>query len=440
MSVLTVSQLTGEIKKQLESRFTYVAVRGEVSNWKAQSSGHFYFTLKDKDAQISAVLFKGSASSLRQLPKEGDEVIIKGELGLYAPRGQYQLIARSLEFAGAGELLLRLQALKLQLQQKGWFESALKKKLPKFPQTIGVVTSPTGAVIQDILHILTRRLKNFHLILYPVRVQGEGAAEEIARAIEEIDRHQLADVLIVGRGGGSLEDLWAFNEEIVAHAIFNCSIPVVSAVGHETDFCIADFVADVRAPTPSAAAELVSVEKNALLMQLDKSRVRLSQSLYAHVRNQKKTFATLLKQPALASPASFLSPYYQKLDDAKENLENAMQKQLVKRKLLLNGIAKQTQLLSPIAKLATMRQSFGRYDRSLFQSIKQKIQRKTERLKQLSSHLQAIDPRHLLSKGYAIVFREKTGCVILSSNEVELEEKIRVQLGDGQLVAHVEKK
>ncbi|MES2121396.1 MAG: exodeoxyribonuclease VII large subunit, partial [Chlamydiota bacterium] len=237
--ILSVSELTNEIKKQIESRFPAVAVKGEISNLKEQSSGHIYFTLKDAGAQLSAVLFRGNARELSRLPKNGDQVVLRGEISLYTPRGQYQMIVRNLEYAGVGELLLKLHAMKAKLQGLGWFDASRKRPLPRFPKTIGVVTSPTGAVIQDIVQVLSRRNAGVHLILHPVKVQGEGAAEEIARAIEEFNRFHLADLLIVGRGGGSLEDLWAFNEECVARAIFQSKIPVISAVGHETDFSIA---------------------------------------------------------------------------------------------------------------------------------------------------------------------------------------------------------
>ena len=240
MKILSVTELTSAIKAVIEPSFQGIAVKGEISNFKLQSSGHLYFTLKDAGSQISAVLFKGNAACLNKMPKEGDQVVAKGEISLYAPRGQYQIIVRELQFLGLGDLLLKLQQLKEQLQMRGWFDPAHKKKLPKLPKRIGVVTSPTGAVIQDILQVLTRRFAGFHVILNPVKVQGEGAAQEIAQAISDFNRLKLADVLIVGRGGGSIEDLWAFNEEVVAKAIFESDIPIISAVGHETDFTIAD--------------------------------------------------------------------------------------------------------------------------------------------------------------------------------------------------------
>jgi exodeoxyribonuclease VII large subunit len=273
--ILSVSALTSAIKNQLESRFPALQVKGEISNLKEQASGHIYFTLKDAEAQIRAVIFRSNARELARPLRNGDQVIVKGELAVYPPQGYYQVVVRKLSYAGVGELLVQLHALKDKLQALGWFSKERKKPLPKFPRTIGVVTSPTGSVIQDILNILGRRFAGFHLILNPVKVQGEGAAEEIARAIDAFNRYQLADVLIVGRGGGSLEDLWAFNEEKVAAAIFASKIPVISAVGHETDFTIADFVADVRAPTPSAAAEIATQEMAQQLQFLTQSKNRL---------------------------------------------------------------------------------------------------------------------------------------------------------------------
>ncbi len=218
--VLSVSELTSTIKRILEPNFSSICVRGEISNFKLQSSGHLYFTLKDDGSQISAALFRGNAARLSRMPKEGDQVIASGQISLYAPRGQYQIVVRDIQFLGVGELLLKLHELKNTLEKRGWFSTEYKKALPKFPRRIGVVTSPTGAVIQDILHVLKRRFSGFQVILNPVKVQGEGAAEEIAQAIQDINHHDLADLLIIGRGGGSIEDLWAFNEEIVAKAIF----------------------------------------------------------------------------------------------------------------------------------------------------------------------------------------------------------------------------
>jgi exodeoxyribonuclease VII large subunit len=436
--IFTVSGLTSAIKKKLETAFTVVSVRGEVSNLRKQASGHVYFTLKDKDAQISSVLFRGNARFLKKELAEGDQILATGELSVYAPRGNYQIIIREVEFSGEGELLRRLQFLKESLQKRGWFEQSLKKPLPKIPKTIGVVTSPTGSVIQDIIHVLSRRFSGFHLILNPVRVQGAGAASEIARAIEEFNRHNLADVLIIGRGGGSLEDLWPFNEEIVAKAIFESKIPVVSAVGHETDFTISDFVADVRAPTPSAAAEIVSSEKRQMLQDLTSAQTRLLHTLSGQVRSAKKLLETLARRPPLSSPYALLEPYMQKMDEMKLDLQQAATGTIQLHRMRLEGLAKQKEMLRPQTQIAQLKEQFSKKERSLHWAMQGQIKRRKDHLDQLSAHLKAIDPRNLLKKGYSVLFRENSDSVILSTKDVSANENLRIQLSDGQLKVKVE--
>ncbi len=393
MTTLSVSELTAAIKNLLETNFRFVSVKGEISNFKIQSSGHLYFSLKDANSQISAVLFKGNAAKLSRMPKEGDQVIAMGELGLYAPRGTYQIVIRELQFLGVGELLLQLHALKEKLEKRGWFDPSHKKALPKFPKKIGVVTSPTGAVIQDIIHVLTRRFSGFEVLLNPVKVQGEGAAIEIAQAIRDFNRFALADVLIVGRGGGSIEDLWAFNEEIVAQAIFESKIPVISAVGHETDFTIADLVSDVRAPTPSAAAEMAIKEKANLIQFLQKSSQQLQLRVTGQIQAYRQYIATLKKHPLLSSPYGVLSPLIQRLDD----------------------FAKQLEISNP----------------------KSKIEMHRDQLKRIEEHLRSIHPQNLLKKGYAILFSEKEDSVILSAKSLKAQRFFRVRLHDGTVTATV---
>ena len=267
--VLTVTELTRLIKAALESEVGTVWVEGEVSNLRQPSSGHLYFTVKDANAQITAVLFRGDQQRLKFKPRDGLQVRVYGEISVYERSGNYQIIVRVLEEAGKGALQAKFEELKEKLQKEGLFDPARKKAIPLLPRHVGVVTSPTGAAIHDILNVISRRFPNLHLVLAPVKVQGEGAAREIAAAIEFLNRRGGFDVLIVGRGGGSLEDLWCFNEEIVARAIAASRIPVISAVGHEIDFTISDFVADLRAATPSAAAELVVGRKDAFEGTLD---------------------------------------------------------------------------------------------------------------------------------------------------------------------------
>ncbi len=432
-TVLTVYELTLSIKKLLEKQFTAVSVRGEVSNLKEQASGHIYFTLKDKDSQISAVFFRGDAARLKRPLKNGDEIIIRGELSVYAPRGNYQIIVREMEFAGVGELLLKLHELKKTLELRGWFDPARKKPLPKHPAVIGVVTSPTGAVIQDILNVLTRRFSGFQLLLNPVKVQGEGAAQEIARAIDEMNRYQLADVLIVGRGGGSLEDLWAFNEEIVAEAIFRSKIPIVTAIGHETDTCIADFVSDLRAPTPSAAAEMVTAEKAQQLDFLQKARRSLIHTVKIKINEERARWKGFARHPVFSSPFALLGPYAQRLDTMREDLDTLAQSRIREQKLHLRRMKETLLALNPSSGLALQKTRLGTLQRNLLLNFRSQIQRKKERLKQLEQHLLAINPRNLLTKGYCILFRENSHSVIVSTQSVEAEEKLDVLLQDGTL-------
>lgn len=433
MNILSVSQLTAAIKQKLEVAFASISVRGEVSNLRVQSSGHIYFTLKDAGSQVSAVLFKGQSFRLSQPLKEGDQIVITGELSVYVPRGNYQIIVREVEFSGVGELLKKLHALKLKLEGLGWFDPAAKKPLPKLPRTIGVVTSPTGSVIQDMLHILSRRFSGFHLILNPVRVQGDLAAAEIAQAIKDFNTYKLADVLIVGRGGGSFEDLWPFNEEIVAKAIHESQIPIISAVGHETDFTIADFVADLRAPTPSAAAELVTLEKNQLIIQLRKAKMGILQAMQTQLRSHRRMLETITKQSALRSPYMILSSYIQKVDDMRSDLKTSIFQILNQNKRNLNNLVKQKEAQRPGAQIGVQRKNFEKIGFNIEVGLKKQIEQKRLRLKQLSEHLKAVDPRNLLKKGYSIVFHEKKDSVILSINDVEPNEDLRIQVSDGKI-------
>lgn len=416
MKILTVTELTAAIKAVLEPNFRGLSIKGEISNFKQQSSGHLYFSLKDAGAQISAVLFRGSAAQLSRMPKDGDQVIAVGEVSLYAPRGQYQIIIRELQFLGVGELLLKFHQLKEQLKARGWFEPERKKALPKFPKKIGVVTSPTGAVIRDILNVLKRRFAGVHVILNPVKVQGDGAALEIAKAIDEFNRRSNCDVLIVGRGGGSIEDLWAFNEEIVAKAIFESKIPIISAVGHETDFTIADWVADVRAPTPSAAAEIAVHEKANLLKFLFQAKEALRGRLVQRITQEKQRLANLRRHPLFSSPERLLSLQIQQIDALRSALD----------------------LLKPSNQIDAWRQKFAPFPTKLERAAHTFLHQKKEKLSRLSEHLRAIDPRNLLKKGYTILF-SANGSVVYSIQELKSQDPISVLLHDGRIEANVER-
>lgn len=461
--ILSVGQLTNAIKECLESRFPAIGVQGEISNFKRQSSGHLYFSLKDQEAQISAVMFRGNAASLAFSPKDGDKVILYGELNVYPPSGKYQLNVREMRQVGLGELLLRLEELKQKIHKRGWFRKEHKKPLPKFPKRIGVVTSPTGAAIQDILNVLSRRFSGFHLIINPVRVQGVEAPVEIAQAIRQFNDYELVDVMIVGRGGGSFEDLWAFNEEIVAEAIFYSKIPIIAAVGHETDHCIAEYVADARAPTPSAAAEIVIAERAQQLDYLAQLQKRMQHTLSMRIVQQRHRLAGLLKHPIFASPYYLLGPKMQRLDDLRVKMEARLVHTLQHRRALLKGRELQLRSLSPQAQISHFKQRLKQLSQSLTHAISASlttrcralsvekkrlhldklllgtIQFKKEQLSNVTTTLHAIDPKNLLQKGYTILFSEKSGSVIKSVHQMQKDAVIRLLVSDGEALSTITK-
>lgn len=431
--ILTVTELTGLIKTQLEGEYPYICIRGEISNLKAQSSGHLYFSLKDENAQIACVLFAASASRLPMQPKNGDEVLVKGQLTVYEARGNYQILVKELEAVGLGKLLLRLEELKRTIKKRGWFEKEYKKPLPKQPSTIGVVTSPTGAVIQDILSVLARRHAGFTLLLNPVKVQGEGAAAEIAQAIDEMNRYKLCDVLIVGRGGGSLEDLFAFNEEVVAEAIFKSQIPVISAVGHETDHCIADYVADVRAPTPSAAAELVLSEKAAQQDFLATAQKRLDSVLLAILKKDRERVQAAKRHPYLATDALLARPR-QRLDDAEETLEATFSRAIRERRLKLQGLQKVLEKASPLSQLTAKREQLKAKSHQLDMAFAKLISTKSLRLDATRKTLAALDPREVLKKGYSIVQDGETQQLLTSTEALCAAKSLQITIADGKVL------
>ena len=437
MTVLSVTEFTRQIKYLLETKFPLISIQGEVTNVKKQASGHIYFQLKDEQAQISAVLFRGQAVQISHLPKSGDQIVIKGGLNIYPPRGNYQIIVREIENVGVGALLIKLHDLKEKLLKKGWFDPKKKKSLPKYPQTIGVITSPTGAVIQDIIHVLSRRCSGFHLILFPVRVQGEEASYEIAQAIQECNRYNLADILIVGRGGGSLEELWPFNEETVANAIFHSHIPLISAVGHETDHCIADYVADVRAPTPSAAAEIATNERVKAEDRLKQIKTLLSQAMITMLREKKTKIHGITQQPLFASPLSLLGSHYQKFDDLSEHLNQSFRSRLLHCKTRLAGVKKALCSLNPTLQTTALKEKSTRYQKQLQDSLLYQIKAKKERLQRLIAHIQSVSPKNILRKGYCIPFLENTDSVIISAKELKRDQQVSLLFHDGKATTSI---
>jgi exodeoxyribonuclease VII large subunit len=456
--ILTVSQLSQAIKQSIEEMFPLIWLRGEISNFKPHSSGHLYFNLKDANAQISAIMFRADAAQIKVPFKDGTEVIVRGELNVYPTSGKYQIVIKELRPIGLGELLLKLEELKIKLNKMGWFKTTRKRPLPKFPKTIGVVTSPTGAVIQDILNILSRRFSGFHLILNPVKVQGEGAAKEIAQAIKQFNDYQLADVLIVGRGGGSIEDLWAFNEEIVAESIFNSQIPIISAVGHETDHCIADYVADVRAPTPSAAAEIVIAEKSQQFTHLMQMQQRMQQTVTQLIRQDRHRLQGVLRHPLMQSPYGLLGQWLQRLDIHRQSIDDKVKTVLYGYRIRLEAKKQELYALKPSAKLEHYRQKLAGLNREIHGAMSRKLNlaqqmmlklkqideasfralmQAKKRLDHIKMSIDLVNPKNLLQKGYCILFSEKENRAVSSVKNAVKGEDYQLFLSDGQLIATI---
>ncbi|ANW99487.1 exodeoxyribonuclease VII large subunit [Thermoclostridium stercorarium subsp. thermolacticum DSM 2910] len=352
--VITVTQLTRYIKRLFayDSVLSDVCVMGEISNFKLHSSGHMYFTLKDESSVIRCVMFRSQNQMLKFKPKDGMKVIVRGYVSIYEAGGSYQLYPEYMEPAGLGNLYLAFEQLKQKLEKEGLFRPEIKKKIPYLPRSIAVVTSPTGAVIRDIINILFRRFPNAVLKLFPVQVQGEDAARQIAYALDFINRHKAADVIILARGGGSLEELWPFNEEIVAWSIYRSEIPVISAVGHETDFSISDFVADLRAPTPSAAAELVIPEKEMLVKNVMDLRLRLKKAITNIIQCERLKLEQLMKSPSMRHPLDRVNQKKMDLEIIRKNIADAMKRRIEKEKGMLSVLCGKLDVLSPLTVLA----------------------------------------------------------------------------------------
>jgi exodeoxyribonuclease VII large subunit len=435
--ILTVSELTHEIKDILEDKFPDVWVEGEVSNLRIPSSGHIYFTLKDDFSQIRAVLFKMQARTLRFIPEDGLQLICRGRVSLYEKRGDYQLILESIEPKGIGALQLAFLQLKEKLEKEGFFDPTQKKQIPMVPRKIGIVTSPTGAVIQDMLHILERRFENLHILLYPVRVQGEGASSEIAEGIKYFNKWTEVDVIIVGRGGGSLEDLWAFNEEGVARAIYHSKIPIISAVGHETDYTIADFVADLRAPTPSAAAELVVRDKREIKNILHYLKERLENQVRQMLQGYRTNLSHLRK--IFREPRKKIEEYFLRVDDL-TNRFRLLTTWTLKRKGERNLHLNESLLLrNPIQKVKTLRLIIREAEKHMGQNIKYSIEIQRQRVGGILGKLDSLSPISILQRGYSITRKLPSLKILRDVSHVKEGDKVEVKLYQGALLCDVKK-
>ncbi|MBM4276588.1 MAG: exodeoxyribonuclease VII large subunit [Deltaproteobacteria bacterium] len=436
--ILTVSELTREIKDILEDRFPDIWVEGEISNLRIPPSGHIYLILKDEHSQIRAVLFKMQSRSLRFVPEDGLHVICRGRVTLYEKRGDYQLILEGMEPKGIGALQLAFLQLKEKLEKEGFFDTSRKKPIPTLPQTIGIVTSPTGAVIQDMIQIIQRRFENVRLLLYPVRVQGEGAAVEIAEAIRYLNKRGNVDVIIVGRGGGSLEDLWAFNEEEVARAIFHSKIPVISAVGHETDYTISDFVADLRAPTPSAAAELVVRDKRELSRNLNRLTTILENQMTQYSQDLKTSLAHLKK--GLIDPRKMIGDHLLRVDDLVNHSRRLLQWNVTRKKEKRGFLTERLNLQSPFQRIRNMETSLSEAKKWLAQNMRYKIQINKQNLKGILGKLDSLSPLAILQRGYSITRKLPSLKILRDSDEVMVGDQVEVRLHRGILSCSVDGK
>jgi exodeoxyribonuclease VII large subunit len=435
--IWSVSRLNREVRSILEGSLPLLWVEGEISNLARPSSGHLYFSLKDPAAQVRCAMFRNRNLHLRFRPENGMQVLIRARVSLYEGRGEFQLIAEHMEEAGHGALQRAFEELKAKLGREGLFARERKKPLPGLPRRIGVITSPTGAAVRDILHVLKRRFPAIPVLVYPVPVQGEGAAEHIADSLRLASRRGDCDVLILARGGGSLEDLWAFNEEVVARAIADCVIPVVSGIGHEIDFTIADFVADQRAPTPSAAAELVSPDGPAWQRGFQAHEERLRTQLGGILDEKRQRLEWLWKRLWAQHPGQRLRERSQRLDEWELRLNNALQNSVRHHRTRLAEMAARLHRHLPLYRLERLEANRIELSRRLHAALQSKLEAHGRHLAELSRTLDAVSPLATLGRGYAIA-RTEDGRVIRDAAQVETGDRIEVRLNKGRLGCRVE--
>jgi exodeoxyribonuclease VII large subunit len=437
--VCTVSELAVRIKASLEDQFPAVWVEGEISNLRTPSSGHAYFTLKDDGAQLRCVLFRGRGRRVAFQPEDGMQVLAFGGLDVYIARGEYQLVVELLEPKGVGALQLAFEQLKRRLEAEGLFDAARKRPLPSFPRTIGIVTSPTGAAVRDMLHVIGRRFADLRILITPVRVQGEEAPGEIVGALRDLQEIAELDVVIVGRGGGSIEDLWAFNDERVARAIAACRVPVISAVGHETDFTIADFVADLRAPTPSAAAELVVQEKLQVGRALVDLYESLKQAMAGRLDRERERVDALAKRRVLTDAARALRDLHRRLDDLAARLTlgvRGSQRQVAHRLSLARNALRS---LNPVARIASGTALLSQLRGRLASAAVNRVKASRHRFDAAVGQLDSLSPLAVLGRGYSLTRLLPSGAIVRSAAQTRPGDAIEILLHQGGLDARVER-
>ena len=435
--IYTVSTLSEEIKDLLEAHFDFVWVEGEISNFRSPLSAHFYMVLKDDKAQIRAVMFRPQTRYLKFMPQDGMKVIVRGRVAIYEPRGEYQVILDYMEPLGVGALALAFEQLKKKLAAQGLFDESIKKPLPFLPQRVAVITSPTGAAIRDFLKIIRRRFANLEIIVVPVKVQGEAAAAEMVDALALVNRELAVDVIVLTRGGGSLEDLWAFNQEELALAIRASRVPVVSAVGHEIDVTISDLAADLRAPTPSGAAELLVVEKETLKQQILHLQTRLQTGLKTELASFQERLRFLSK--GLRDPRKRLQDSWLRLDDMESRLSRMMSFMMMDRKRSLAASERTLILHSPLKTIAGLRQRIDFQRRSIAMMATRKVKDCRMGISMLQEKLKDMGPLSVLGRGYAIARKLPEKWVLRSSSQVNPGDRVSVKLAEGELECLVEK-
>jgi exodeoxyribonuclease VII large subunit len=435
--VLTVSELTSAIRGAIESEFREVWVEGEISNYRVWNTGHTYFTLKDQGAQIKAVMFRTALRYLRFKPEDGLHVIARGSLGVYEPKGEYQIVCEHLEPHGLGALQLAFEQLKKKLGAEGLFAQARKRPLPSLPRKIGIVTSLDGAALRDIIKVLRRRQPNAHLVIRPCRVQGDGAADEIAKALRAIARVEGVDVIIAGRGGGSAEDLRAFNDESLARTIAASPVPVISAVGHEVDFTIADFVADLRAPTPSAAAEMVVAAKDAFCGSIERLTERLEAAVRSGLQRRRNSVHVLTSRRGLAGWHTRLAFRGRHAAELTHQLRRALGGRLARRERTFRSLQLRLEARDLRRRLAAMRGRLVAADGRLASDARRSLERRGARLQSAAARLDTLSPLAVLARGYAVCWTGDRHQIISSASTVGAGDRVVVTLHEGELECEV---
>ena len=435
--IFTVSELTARIRTLLEERFVEVWVEGELSNCKVWNTGHMYFTLKDGGAQIKGVMFRSALRYLRFKPQDGLRVVARGRVSVYDPKGEYQIICEHLEPEGLGALQLAFDQLKQRLAAEGLFDAGRKRPLPALPRKIGVVTSLDGAAVRDIIKVLRRRHPSAHIVIRPARVQGEGSAMDIARAIVAIGKVKGVDVVIVGRGGGSIEDLWAFNEEVVARAIAGCPVPTIAAVGHETDVTIADFVADVRAATPSAAAEIVVARKDDFYANIDRLSRRLSASIVGRVRGAELRLRSLEARPGFGGFRGRTAMRGRHAAELAHEMRRAVLAALSRRERTFQTLRLKLETFDLRRRLGHVRTRLVAADGRLGAAAAKRMHAADGRLRGAAARLESLSPLAVLGRGYAVCWNDNRTAIIRDAAHVDAGDRIHVTLSRGELDCEV---